>query len=66
MLGGVGAVYVDGLLGHHRVDAVGHPVDVVVDPVELDLELLGAEAHRTEHAQAAGLAHRGDDVAAMA
>ena len=58
-------MHVDRLLRHHGVDAVGLAVDVLVDPVELDLELLGAEADGAEHAEAAGLAHRGDDVAAV-
>ena len=62
---GVGAVHVDRLLRHHGVDAVGLAVHVLVDPVELDLELLGAEADRAEHTEPAGLAHRGDDVAAV-
>jgi hypothetical protein len=39
--------------------------DVLVDPRQLDLELLGAEADGAEHAEAAGLAHRDDDVAAV-
>ena len=59
------AVDVDRLLRHHGVDAVRHPVHVLVDPVQLDLELLGAEADRAEHAEAARLAHRRDDVAAV-
>ena len=52
--------------GHHHVDAVGLSVDVVVDPVELDVELLGREGQCTEHAEPAGAAHGGDDVAAVA
>ena len=51
---------------HDDVDAVRLAVDVLVDPVELDLELLGRERERAEHAEPAGLAHRGDDVAAVA
>src|SRR5690606_10024040 len=35
------------------------------DPVELALELIGAEAHRPEHAHAPRLADRGDHVAAV-
>ena len=38
---------------------------LLVDPVELDLELLGREADGAEHAEAAGLADRDDDVAAV-
>ena len=62
---GVAAVDVDGLLRHHGVDAVRHPVDVLVDPVQLDLELLGTEADRAEHAEPARLAHGRDDVATV-
>ena len=53
------------LAGDHDVDAVGLVADVVVDPLELDLELLGAEADGAEHAEAAGLADGDDDVAAV-
>ena len=53
------------LVGDHDVDAVGLVADVLVDPVELDLELLGGEADGAEHAEAAGLADRDDDVAAV-
>ena len=53
------------LAGDHDVDAVGLVADVLVDPLELDLELLGAEADGAEHAEAAGLADRDDDVAAV-
>src|SRR5207245_2276752 len=61
-LSGIGAVHIDRLLWHHSVDAVRHAVHAVVDPVELDLELFRTEADRAEHAEAPGLAHRGDDV----
>ena len=53
------------LAGDHDVDAVGLVADVLVDPRQLDLELLGGEAHGAEHAEAARLRDRGDDVAAM-
>ena len=53
------------LVGDDDVDAVGVVADVLVDPVELDLELLGREADGAEHAEAAGLADRDDDVAAV-
>ena len=39
--------------------------DVVVDPVELDLELLRGEADRAEHSEAARLADRDHDIAAV-
>ena len=51
---------------HDDVDAVGLVADVLVDPVQLDLELLGREGDGAEHAEPARLAHRGDDVAAVA
>ena len=44
------------LVGDDDVDAVGVVADVLVDPVQLDLELLGREADGAEHAEAAGLA----------
>src|SRR5690606_25071811 len=48
------------------VDAVGQVADVVVEPREFHLEVLGAEADRPEDAEPAGPAHGGDDVAAVA
>ena len=65
VLGGQVRVHALVLVRDHDVDAVGQVADVLVDPVELDLELLGAEAHRAEHAEPAGLAHRDDDVTAV-
>ena len=50
----------------HDVDAVRLAVHVLVDPLELELELLGRERERAEHADAAGVGDRGDDVAAVA
>ena len=50
---------------HDEVDAVGLAVDVLVDPGQLDLELVGGEVQRAEHAHAAGPGDRGDDVAAV-
>ena len=38
---------------------------MLVDPLELDLELLGGERERAEHAQTPGAAHGGDDVATV-
>ncbi len=60
-----GAVHVGRLLGHDRVNAVRLSIDVLVDPVELDLELLGAEADRSEDAKSARLADGRHDIAAM-
>ena len=50
---------------HHDVDAVRLAVDVLVDPVQLDLELLGAVGERAQHSVAARLAHGRDDVATV-
>ena len=61
--GGRGAVGEVG--GHDDVDAVRLAVDVLVDPGQLDLELLGREGERAEDAEAAGLRDGGDDVAAV-
>ena len=51
---------------HHEVDAVGLAVDVLVDPLQLDLELLRGEVERAEDAHAAGPADRGDHIATVA
>ena len=64
-VGGQVRVHALVLVGDDDVDAVGVVADVLVDPVELDLELLGREADRAEHAEAAGLADGDDDVAAV-
>src|SRR2546421_11185896 len=37
------ALHVDGLLGHDDVDPVGPSVDMLVDPTQLDLELVSRE-----------------------
>ena len=58
-------VAVDRLDRHHDVDAVGPAVHVLVDPVQLELELLGRERERAEHAHAAGVGDRRDHVAAV-
>ena len=63
--GTVAAVHVERLLRHHDVDAVRLAVEVLVHPGELDLELLGAQAHRAQHAEPAGPADRHRDVAAV-
>ena len=49
----------------HDVDAVGVVADVLVEPGQLGLELLGAEAHGPEHAEAAGVGDGGHHVAAV-
>jgi hypothetical protein len=58
-------VHIYGLLRHHGIDAVGLAAHVLVDPVELNLELLRAEAHRAQHTESARFADRRHDVAAM-
>ena len=65
VLGGHVGVHALVLVRDHDVDAVRPVADVLVDPVELDLELLGAEAHRAQDAEAAGLAHRHHNVTAV-
>ena len=52
--------------GNEQVDAVGLAVDLVVDPGQLDVERLRRMADGAEHAEAPGVAHGGDHVAAMA
>ena len=51
---------------HHEIDAVRLAVDVLVDPGELHLELVGGEVQGPEHAESAGVGHCRDDVAAVA
>ena len=53
------------LAGDDDVDAVGLVADVLVDPLQLHLELLGREADGAEHAEAARLGDGGHDVAAV-
>ena len=65
LVGGQVRVHALVLVGDDDVDAVGVVADVLVDPVQLDLELLGREADGAEHAEAAGLADGDDDVAAV-
>ncbi len=64
-VGLVAAALAHVLHGHDDVDAVGLAVDVLVDPVELDLELFGSEGERTQHSESTGAADRGNDVAAV-
>ncbi len=56
----------DVLRGDEDIDAVGPVADLALDPVELDVELLRGEGDGTEHTHTARLAHRRDDVTAMA
>ena len=53
------------LAGMAKSTPYGLAADVVVDPGELDLELLGVERQRSEHAEAAGLADLDHHVAAV-
>ncbi len=53
-------------LGHQHIDAIGRAIDMGIDPVELLLELFGGKAGGAEDAEAARLADRGDDIAAVA
>ena len=62
-----GQVRIDALVlvGGDDVDPIGVIADVLVDPVELDFELLGGEADRAEDAEAARLADGHHHVAAV-
>ena len=65
-LGGqVGRIHALVLVGDDDVHAVRMVADVLVDPVQLDLELLRGEADRAQHAEAAGLADGDDNVPAV-
>ena len=62
----VALVLADVLGGDDRIDAVGLAIDVLVDPLQLELELLRAIGHGAQHPEPTGPAHRRHDVAAMA
>jgi len=59
---GVGAMHVDRLLRHHRVDTIRIPFTCSSIQSSSISELLGTEAHRAEHTQTTRLAHRGNDI----
>lgn len=48
------------------VRTVGPAADVIVDPGEFPVELLGGVRRRAQHAETAGVGDGGDNVAAMA
>ena len=52
--------------GHQQVHTVGLAVHVVVQPAQLDVQGFGRVPHGAEHPHAAGVAHRGDHIAAVA
>ena len=58
-------IAVGGLDRHHHVDAVRLAADVFVDPLQLELELVGRERQRAEHTHTTGIRDRGHDVAAV-
>jgi hypothetical protein len=64
-LGRIGLPHALVLARDHHIDAVGPVADVLVDPGQLDLQLLGREPHGTEHAETTRLAHGRDHVPAM-
>ena len=61
----IGGVHALVFIGNDDVDAVGMVADVLVDPLQLDLELLRRVADRPEHAEPAGLANGDDHVTAV-
>ena len=65
LVGGQTRVHALVLVRDHDVDAIRVVADVLIDPVEFDLELFRREADGAQHAETAGLAHRDDDVAAV-
>ncbi len=52
-------------LRHKNIDTVGRAVHMGIDPGQLFFQRFGAETRRAENAEAASLADRCDDVAAM-
>jgi len=65
LLVGEAHVTVGALDGDDDVDAVGLAVHVLVDPLQLQLELVGRERKRAEHPHAAGPTDGGGHVAAV-
>ena len=59
------AALADVLDRHREVDTVGTSLDVLVDPIEFDLEAFGFVGERAQDPEASGVGDRGDDVAAM-
>ncbi|MCY3730450.1 MAG: hypothetical protein OXF98_03845, partial [Rhodospirillaceae bacterium] len=62
---GFGLLHAFIALGNDHVDAVGIVADPRIDPVEFRRQGFGAHPAGAQHAHAAVVAHRGDDVAAM-
>jgi hypothetical protein len=64
---GVSAALVTGVLRRHdQVDAVRAVAEFVLDPLQVDLELLGRMGDGTQHAETARLRDGGHDIAAVA
>ncbi len=64
--GQIGRIFGVHAVGDDKINAVGFAVDVLVQPVQLDLEALRRVTRGAQHAHAASLADFGDDVTAMA
>ena len=58
-------VLADKFVGYDQVDAIGHAVDALVDPVEFDIQLAWRHPCRAQHPEASSLADLDDDVPAM-
>src|SRR4051812_19996069 len=61
----VAQLFADVLHWNHSVDAVGLAADVLVDPGQLFLELLGTVGDRAEHTEATRATHRSHNVTAV-
>ncbi len=64
-LGGIELAHALVVAGDDDVDAVRTVADVLVDPVEFDLELLGTEPDRAQHPEPTRLRHCCHHVAAV-
>ena len=53
------------VLGNQQVDTERLSVDTLVDPVQLDSQLLRIQADRAEDAESPSIRHLGDDIPAM-
>ena len=61
----IGGIHALVLVRNDDVDAIGMVADVLVDPLQLDLELIRRVSDRAQHAEPACLAHGDDDVPAV-
>ena len=55
----------DNLVGNKQIDTIGLAVHMFVDPVEFNFQAFRCMADRPQHAKAAGVGYRRDDIPAV-